>query len=249
MNLFGTFTPSLVFRVDQLICCCIDQRDETQETKRNLPHQPVTTVILHIISLLWPRPPPLRALCSSDNFCHQRDSCAIKMISVLLWKLYFIPPRWYFKKGCQWGMTMVCTLFKQINILLLFFENTNCHSDIFIYYVYLHILEKDNSSLKYWSIVKTSSWESHHHHKELFYPDFIVNLLTLWFADIGWIMDSLLWWPLCSHVHHQLWVWALLCYQIQCTMNIINIIQIINVKSINFNFVHIPALKDIQVHL
>ena len=194
-------------------------------------------------------PPPLRALCSSDNFCHQRDSCAIKMISVLLWKLYFIPPRWYFKKGCQWGMTMVCTLFKQINKLLLFFENTNCHSDIFIYYVYLHILEKDNSSLKYWSIVKTSSWESHHHHKELFYPDFIVNLLTLWFADIGWIMDSLLWWPLCSHVHHQLWVWALLCYKIQCTMNIINIIQIINVKSINFNFVHIPALKDIQVHL
>jgi len=32
-------------------------------------------------------------------------------------------------------------------------------------------------------------------------------------------------------------------------MNIINIIQIINVKSIEFNFVHIPALKDIQVHL
>ena len=58
-----------------------------------------------------------------------------------------IPPRWYFKKGCQWGMTMVCTLFKQINKLLLFFENTNCHSDIFIYYVCLHILEKDNSSL------------------------------------------------------------------------------------------------------
>ena len=103
MNLFGTFTPSLVFRVDQLICCCIDQRDETQETKRNLPHQPVTTVILHIISLLWPGPTPLRAQCSSYNFCHQRDSCAIKMISVLLWKLYFYSTQVILQKGMSMG--------------------------------------------------------------------------------------------------------------------------------------------------
>ena len=156
-----------------------------------------------------------------------------------------IPPRWYFKKGCQWGMTMVCTLFKQINKLYCFLK-TQIVILIYLYIMYVYIFWKKTTLV---CIVKTPSWGSHHHHKELFYPDFIVNLLTLWFADIGWIMDSLLWWPLCSHVHHQLWVWALLCYQIQCTMNTINIIQIINVKSIEFNFVHIPALKDIQVHL